>query len=75
MQTSAAVLTFLFGDLLAQEIGGEEYDASRTLRMVVIGGVAAPASYKWFVTELKEGALTDTHGQVHVAGEKLQLRI
>lgn len=56
MQTCAAILTYFFGDLLAQEIGGEDYDGSRTLRMVIIGGVAAPTAYKWFVTEYEESA-------------------
>lgn len=75
VQTCAAVLTYFFGDLLAQEIGGEDYDGSRTLRMVVIGGVAAPTAYKWFVMKREITATTDTPAQVHVLREELQLRI
>jgi len=40
---------YLFGDLLAQEIGGERYNPNRTLRMLTIGAVASIPGYKWFL--------------------------
>ncbi|KAI4148908.1 MAG: hypothetical protein LQ340_004881 [Diploschistes diacapsis] len=51
----AAVITYFIGDLAAQRLGGwgspdgEDYDAQRTLRNVVIGGAVSPFAYKWFV--------------------------
>ena len=43
------LITYFFGDLLAQEIGGEDYNPARTLRMLIIGGIAAIPGYKWFL--------------------------
>ena len=44
-----SLTTYLLGDLLAQEIGREPYDSSRTLRMLAIGGLASIPGYKWFL--------------------------
>ncbi|KAI9870335.1 MAG: hypothetical protein M1823_008773, partial [Watsoniomyces obsoletus] len=46
VQLTTTLITYLCGDLLAQEIGGEEYDPKRTLRMLVVGGVASVPGYK-----------------------------
>lgn len=42
-----SLTTYLCGDLLAQEIGGERYDGYRTLRMLAIGGLVSIPGYKW----------------------------
>ena len=47
VQFGTAVTTYLCGDMLAQYVGGEEFSPSRTLRMVIIGGVSAVPGYKW----------------------------
>lgn len=44
-----SLTTYLAGDLLAQEIGREPYDVTRTLRMLTIGAVASIPGYKWFM--------------------------
>ncbi|KAK5219552.1 hypothetical protein LTR72_007936 [Exophiala xenobiotica] len=45
---ATSLTTYLIGDLLAQEIGGEPYDGIRTLRMLTIGGLASIPGYKWY---------------------------
>jgi hypothetical protein len=47
MSVATSLITYLLGDLIAQEIGGEEYDAGRTVRMLVVGGLASIPGYKW----------------------------
>jgi hypothetical protein len=47
VQISTSLTVYLFGDLLAQDIGGEDYDPKRTLRMLTIGAVASVPGYKW----------------------------
>ena len=47
VQLTTTLITYLCGDLLAQEIGREEYQGSRTLRMLAIGGIASVPGYKW----------------------------
>lgn len=47
VQFSTTLVTYLTGDLLAQEIGGEAYNPNRTLRMLTIGAVASIPGYKW----------------------------
>ena len=47
VQISASLTVYLFGDLLAQDIGGEHYDPKRTLRMLTIGAIASVPGYKW----------------------------
>lgn len=47
VQISTSLTVYLFGDLLAQDIGGEQYDPKRTLRMLTIGTVASVPGYKW----------------------------
>lgn len=44
-----SLTTYFLGDVLAQEISGEEYDWTRTARMLLIGGVASIPGYKWFL--------------------------
>lgn len=44
---ATSMTTYLCGDLLAQEVGGEKYDGVRTLRMIAIGSMAAIPGYKW----------------------------
>ncbi len=44
---ATSLTTYLAGDLLAQEVGGEPYDGVRTLRMLTIGGLASIPGYKW----------------------------
>jgi len=47
MTLGTSLTTYLFGDLIAQEIGGEPYDVTRTLRMLTVGGLASIPGYKW----------------------------
>jgi len=47
VQLCTTLITYLCGDILAQEIGGEPYDPWRTLRMLTIGGLASLPGYKW----------------------------
>ncbi|KEF61020.1 uncharacterized protein A1O9_02584 [Exophiala aquamarina CBS 119918] len=49
VQLCTTLTTYLCGDLLAQDIGGELYDPNRTLRMLTIGAIAAVPGYKWFL--------------------------
>ena len=49
VQIATSLTVYLFGDLLAQDIGGEDYDPKRTLRMLTIGAIASVPGYKWFV--------------------------
>ncbi|EXJ86680.1 hypothetical protein A1O3_03633 [Capronia epimyces CBS 606.96] len=49
VQICTTLTTYLCGDLLAQDIGGEPYDPTRTLRMLTIGAVASIPGYKWFL--------------------------
>lgn len=46
---ATSLTTYLAGDLLAQEIGREPYDVTRTLRMLTIGAIASIPGYKWFM--------------------------
>lgn len=48
VQIATSLTVYLFGDLLAQDIGGEDYDPKRTLRMLTIGAIASVPGYKWF---------------------------
>lgn len=47
VQLCTTLTTYLAGDLLAQDLGGERYDGTRTLRMLCIGAIAAVPGYKW----------------------------
>lgn len=49
VQLVTTSIVYLCGDLLAQEIGGEQYDGSRTFRMLTIGLVQCIPGYKWYV--------------------------
>ncbi|OQV00850.1 hypothetical protein CLAIMM_06291, partial [Cladophialophora immunda] len=44
---TTSLATYLCGDLLAQEVGGEPYDGLRTLRMITVGSLASIPGYKW----------------------------
>ncbi|EXJ89102.1 hypothetical protein A1O3_02166 [Capronia epimyces CBS 606.96] len=46
---ATSLTTYLTGDLLAQDMGGEPYDGARTLRMLAVGGLASIPGYKWFM--------------------------
>jgi hypothetical protein len=48
VQVCTSLTVYLCGDLLAQEIGGEIYDPTRTLRMLTIGALASIPGYKWW---------------------------
>ena len=45
----AALVIYLLGDLSAQYLGGSDYDPTRTLRNLLIGGIASVPAYKWFL--------------------------
>ncbi|KAK5464528.1 hypothetical protein LTS15_001090 [Exophiala xenobiotica] len=49
VQVCTTLITYLCGDMAAQEIGGERYDGVRTLRMLTIGALASIPGYKWFL--------------------------
>ncbi|KIV79753.1 hypothetical protein PV11_07298 [Exophiala sideris] len=49
VQVSMTLITYLLGDLSAQEIGGEPYSGTRTLRMLTIGAIGSIPGYKWFL--------------------------
>jgi len=53
VQVWTSLTVYLCGDLLAQEIGGERYDSTRTLRMLAIGAVVSIPGYKWYHTHLQ----------------------
>ena len=48
VQVCTTLVTYLCGDILAQDIGGEPYNPLRTLRMLTIGAVASIPGYKWY---------------------------
>jgi len=64
VQLCTTLTTYLCGDLLAQDIGGEPYDPQRTLRMLTIGAIASIPGYKWYVKRCKrpEGTAVLTDG-------------
>jgi len=47
VQVCSSLTVYLCGDLLAQDMGGEQYDPYRTLRMLTIGAVASIPGYRW----------------------------
>ncbi|RMD44424.1 hypothetical protein DV735_g736, partial [Chaetothyriales sp. CBS 134920] len=49
VQVVMALITYLAGDLVAQQIGDEDYSPWRTARMLLIGAGAAIPGYKWFI--------------------------
>lgn len=49
VQLCTSLTTYLVGDLMAQEIGGEQYDYKRTIRMLLIGSISSIPGYKWCV--------------------------
>jgi len=54
VQLCTSTFIYLCGDLLAQDIGGEQYDGQRTLRMITIGAVASIPGYKWCDNHIPE---------------------
>jgi hypothetical protein len=59
VQLGTTLTTYLCGDLLAQDIGGEKYDGWRTVRMLTIGAVAAVPGYKWYLYGLERHDMDD----------------
>lgn len=47
-QFVSSLVVFFLGDLGAQRINGDEYDAMRSGRALIIGGMASIPSYKWY---------------------------
>lgn len=47
VQLGTTLTTYLCGDILAQDIGGELYNPWRTARMLTIGATAAIPGYNW----------------------------
>jgi hypothetical protein len=56
VQLCTTLTTYLCGDLLAQDIGGELYDPWRTLRMLTIGAIAAIPGYKWYAAKISKSS-------------------
>ncbi|KAM7193939.1 putative mpv17 pmp22 family protein [Naviculisporaceae sp. PSN 640] len=48
-QFCSSLVIYLFSDLSAQNMGGKDYDPTRTARSLVIGGISSIPSYNWFV--------------------------
>lgn len=46
---ATSLTTYFLGDILAQEIGREDYDGYRTLRMLAIGALASIPGFRWFM--------------------------
>jgi hypothetical protein len=46
-QLFSSLLIYLFGDQLAQGVGGEPYDGKRTLRHITIGAIMSLPGYRW----------------------------
>lgn len=46
-QVGTSLVVYLCGDLLAQNIDGEDYDPIRTLRHLTIGGICSIPAYSW----------------------------
>ncbi|KAL6715167.1 hypothetical protein ACLMJK_007431 [Lecanora helva] len=49
IQLSTSLVVYLCGDLIAQNIDGDEYNPARTLRHLTIGGVSSIPAYTWFM--------------------------
>jgi len=49
VQLYSSLLVYLCGDLGAQNFGGEPYDPWRTVRHLIVGGVASAPGYRWFM--------------------------
>lgn len=47
VQSCTSLAIWLSADILAQQIGAEEYDATQTARMLLIGGAASVPMYRW----------------------------
>ncbi|KAK0620049.1 hypothetical protein B0T14DRAFT_429593 [Immersiella caudata] len=48
-QLCSSLVIFFASDISAQSMGGRDYDPTRTVRSLIIGGVSSIPSYKWFV--------------------------
>ncbi|KAK0643293.1 Mpv17/PMP22 family protein [Cercophora newfieldiana] len=48
-QLCSSLVIYFCSDLSAQSMGGRDYDPTRTLRSLIIGGISSIPSYKWFV--------------------------
>ena len=69
VQVCTTLTTYLCGDLLAQDIGGEPYDSKRTLRMLTIGALASIPGYKWYVMKV------DIHQADTIADKSIQCHL
>ena len=73
VQVATSLTVYLVGDLLAQDIGGEQYDPGRTLRMLTIGAVASIPGYKWYATVHARYEISADQVQVSLPRQSLQL--
>ncbi|KAK1755435.1 hypothetical protein QBC47DRAFT_422696 [Echria macrotheca] len=48
-QLCSSLVIYFASDLSAQHMGGQDYDPVRTVRSLLIGGIASIPSFKWFV--------------------------
>jgi len=48
-QFASALVIYLCADLSAQNMSGKDYSPERTVRSLIIGGISAIPSYRWFV--------------------------
>ncbi|KAH7369209.1 Mpv17/PMP22 family protein [Plectosphaerella cucumerina] len=48
-QFASALVIYFCADMSAQRMGGRDYSPARTARSLVIGGLSAIPSYRWFV--------------------------
>lgn len=74
-QFCTSVVIYFCGDLSAQTIGGEDYNAWRTVRNVLIGGLCAIPSYNWYdLCGLRSQSKAElTRQQVYVSCSIIQL--
>lgn len=48
-QICTSLVIWFSADMIAQQIGEEEYDAAQTGRMLIIGGSASIPMYTWYM--------------------------
>lgn len=47
-QLGTSLVIYFFGDMAAQNIGGEDYNPSRTARHLTIGAISSIPAYSWY---------------------------
>ena len=72
-QLCSSLVIYFCADLAAQNIGDEGYNPWRTVRNMIIGGICAVPSYKWYIYRLKEPLLPLSPSQVHLSRALFQL--